>query len=161
MEFCEKLSKLRKSKNLTQEELTSILNTSRTAVSKWESGRGYPNLDAILSLSKIFETPVEQLLENEKEIVAEQKNNHSLKVFSIFFFLIDLFSLSLVFLPLTGTQYIPLIENSDLPKFFRIFQISLFSSLFIFSIFALTVCIRRKPVASKFCYIVSFIFYEK
>lgn len=87
MEFCEKLSKLRKSKNLTQEELTSILNTSRTAVSKWESGRGYPNLDAILSLSKIFDTPVEQLLENEKEIVAEQKNNHSLKVFSIIFFL--------------------------------------------------------------------------
>ena len=43
MEFHEKLQELRKQKNLTQEELSEILFVSRTAISKWESGRGYPS----------------------------------------------------------------------------------------------------------------------
>ena len=45
MEFSEKLQELRKSRNLTQEELAEALFVSRTAVSKWESGRGYPSID--------------------------------------------------------------------------------------------------------------------
>lgn len=44
MEFHEKLQELRKQKNLTQEELSEILFVSRTAISKWESGRGYQAL---------------------------------------------------------------------------------------------------------------------
>lgn len=40
MEFHEKLQELRKPKSLTQEELSEILFVSRTAISKWESGRG-------------------------------------------------------------------------------------------------------------------------
>ena len=44
MEFHEKLQELRKQKNLTQEELSEILFVSRTAISKWESGRGYPSI---------------------------------------------------------------------------------------------------------------------
>ena len=46
MEFHEKLQELRKQKNLTQEELSEILFVSRTAISKWESGRGYPSIDS-------------------------------------------------------------------------------------------------------------------
>lgn len=45
MEFNEKLQKLRISKKLTQEQLTEALYVSRTAVSKWESGRGYLSID--------------------------------------------------------------------------------------------------------------------
>ena len=48
MEFHEKLQELRKQKNLTQEELSEILFVSRTAISKWESGRGYPSIDSLL-----------------------------------------------------------------------------------------------------------------
>ena len=45
MEFHEKLQELRKQKNLTQEELSEILFVSRTAISKWESGRTQPVIE--------------------------------------------------------------------------------------------------------------------
>ena len=54
MEFGEKLCELRKSKGLTQEELAKDLYVSRTAISKWESGRGYPSIDSIKEISKYF-----------------------------------------------------------------------------------------------------------
>jgi transcriptional regulator with XRE-family HTH domain len=47
LELNEKLQELRKQKELTQEELAEILFVSRTAISKWESGRGYPNIDSL------------------------------------------------------------------------------------------------------------------
>ena len=47
MEFNEKLQILRKQKGLTQEDLAEKLYVSRTAISKWESGRGYPNIESL------------------------------------------------------------------------------------------------------------------
>ena len=52
MEFCQKLQQLRKSKNMTQEELAEALFVSRTAISKWESGRGYPGIDSLKAIVK-------------------------------------------------------------------------------------------------------------
>ena len=52
MEFCEKLQLLRKQNGLTQEQLAGRLFVSRTAVSKWESGRGYPNLESLKDIRK-------------------------------------------------------------------------------------------------------------
>ncbi|MDD5937467.1 MAG: helix-turn-helix transcriptional regulator [Clostridiales bacterium] len=54
MEFNEKLQELRKQRGLTQEELAELLYVSRTAVSKWKSGRGYPNIDSLKAISKCF-----------------------------------------------------------------------------------------------------------
>ena len=51
LEFNEKLQELRKNKGLTQEELAEALYVSRTAISKWESGRGYPNIDSLKEIS--------------------------------------------------------------------------------------------------------------
>ena len=54
MEFNEKLQELRKNKGLTQEELAEALYVSRTAISKWESGRGYPSIDSLKEIANFF-----------------------------------------------------------------------------------------------------------
>lgn len=54
MEFHEKLQELRKQRGMTQEELATALYVSRTAVSKWESGRGYPSIDSLKAISGFF-----------------------------------------------------------------------------------------------------------
>ena len=61
MEFNEKLQQLRKRRDLTQEELADQLYVSRTAVSKWESGRGYPNIDSLKAISKYFSVTIDEL----------------------------------------------------------------------------------------------------
>ena len=54
MEFHEKLQKLRSDEGLTQEELAEKLFVSRTVISKWESGRGYPSIDSLKAIAKHF-----------------------------------------------------------------------------------------------------------
>lgn len=65
MEFHEKLKELRARRGLTQEELAELLYVSRTAVSKWESGRGYPNLDSLKAIAVCFSVTVDYLLSEE------------------------------------------------------------------------------------------------
>lgn len=62
MEFNQKLQELRKQKAMTQEELASALMVSRTAVSKWESGRGYPSIDSLKEISRFFAITIDDLL---------------------------------------------------------------------------------------------------
>ena len=73
MEFHEKLLELRKSKGTTQEELAEALFVSRTAVSKWESGRGYPNIDSLKELSRFFSVKIDDLICSE-EILSAAEN---------------------------------------------------------------------------------------
>ena len=54
MTIGESIMKKRKDLGLSQEELAEILYVSRTAVSKWESGRGYPNIESLKAISKYF-----------------------------------------------------------------------------------------------------------
>ena len=61
MEFNEKLQELRKSRSLTQEELAEALFVSRSAISKWESGRGYPSIDSLKEMSRFFSVTVDDL----------------------------------------------------------------------------------------------------
>ena len=80
MEFGEKLQELRKTKGLTQEEIAVALYVSRTAVSKWESGRGYPNIDSLKEISKFFSVTIDELICPEEIMVAakdEKENEQS------------------------------------------------------------------------------------
>ena len=77
MEFHEKLQQLRKNKGLTQEELAEILYVSRTAVSKWESGRGYPNIDSLKDISSYFSISLDDLLSSDQLIDLAQNENRT------------------------------------------------------------------------------------
>lgn len=102
MEFHEKLQELRKNRGLTQEELAEILYVSRTAVSKWESGRGYPSIDSLKAIAGYFSVTIDDLLSGEKLIyIAEEENKTNIRNMWIRLFgIVDLFSFALIFLPL-------------------------------------------------------------
>ena len=102
MEFCEKLQELRKNKGLTQEELAKELYVSRTAVSKWEKGRGYPSIDSLKEISKFFSVTVDELLSGERLLsIAERENKTNIKrMCNLLFGIVDLLSVILIFLPL-------------------------------------------------------------
>jgi len=102
MEFNEKLQSLRKQKGLTQEELAQVLYVSRTAVSKWESGRGYPSIDSLKDISSHFSVTIDDLLSGEKLLSLAQKENKSniRNLCNFLFSVVDLFSLMLIVLPL-------------------------------------------------------------
>lgn len=102
MEFNEKLKKLRNSRGLTQEELAEALFVSRTAISKWESGRGYPSIDSLKEISVFFSVTIDELLSGEKLISIAKKENKSnmQNLCSILIGTIDLFHILLIVLPL-------------------------------------------------------------
>ena len=106
MEFGEKLQQLRKQKNLTQEQLAERLFVSRTAVSKWESGRGYPNLESLKCISRVFSVSIDELLSNDELIeLAETENRSQLsRVSGLVFGALDLISAAFLFMPLFGQQ---------------------------------------------------------
>ena len=62
MNFSENLKIIRNEKQLTQEKLAELLNVSRQAISKWESGQGYPEIDKLVKLSEIFEVSLDELM---------------------------------------------------------------------------------------------------
>ena len=65
MSFAENLKQLRKEQHLSQEELAEILDVSRQAVSKWEQGSGYPEVEKLLLLSRQFHISLDSLLSTE------------------------------------------------------------------------------------------------
>lgn len=66
MNFKENLKKLRKEKNISQEQLAEKLNISRQAISKWESAKAYPDIDNLILLRDIFNVSLDELMVNEK-----------------------------------------------------------------------------------------------
>ena len=65
MSFADNLKQLRKEKQLSQEELAEILNVSRQAVSKWEQGIGYPEVEKLLLLSNKLNISLDSLMATE------------------------------------------------------------------------------------------------
>ena len=102
MEFNEKLQELRKSIGMTQEELASALYVSRATISKWESGRGYPNIESLKDISRYFSVSIDDLLSSEKLLsLAESENKSNIRnMFNFIFGSADLFAVMLIMLPL-------------------------------------------------------------
>ena len=104
MEFNEKLQELRKGRSLTQEELAEELFVSRTAISKWESGRGYPSIDSLKVISRFFAVTIDELICSEEMIsVAEnEKKEYARKNLSLLCSTLDILPALLLFLPVFG-----------------------------------------------------------
>ncbi len=100
--FCEKLKILRTEKKLTQEQLAEKLFVSRVTVSKWESGRGLPNIDSLKLLADVMQVSVDELLCGSEIIsVAQKQIQQSGENFQRFFMaLADIMCVLLLFLPL-------------------------------------------------------------
>lgn len=116
MEFNEKLQELRKHKGLTQEELAELLFVSRTAVSKWESGRGYPNIDSLKAIARFFGVTIDELLSGDELLTiaekdTEQKENH---IRDLVFGLLDISVAVFFFLPLFGQKVNGIIQEVSL-----------------------------------------------
>ena len=76
MSFADNLKQLRKEKQLSQEELAEILDVSRQAVSKWEQGIGYPEVEKLLLLSSKLSVSLDSLMATEvtQESNVEKQN---------------------------------------------------------------------------------------
>ena len=79
MEFSKKLQELRKNRGVTQEELADAIFVTRTAVSKWESGRGYPSIDSLKALSRYFSVTVDELIRTEEIMLAAEDDKKDYK----------------------------------------------------------------------------------
>lgn len=104
MELSEKLQELRKQRGLTQEALADALFVSRTAVSKWESGRGYPSIDSLKAIAEYFCITIDDLLSGKELLSIAQKDSASKvqHLQDLFFGLLDCFAVLPVFVPLFG-----------------------------------------------------------
>lgn len=128
MEFNEKLQELRRNKNLTQEQLAEQLYVSRTAISKWESGRGYPSIDSLKEISKFFSVSLDELLSSEEIItVAQEDNRQKIHHFrDLVFGLLDCSVAMFLFLPFFGQaagdtiQAVSLISLTRIQEYIRI-----------------------------------------
>lgn len=89
MTLGDKLSKLRKENNYTQEQLADVLGVSRQAISKWESDITYPETDKLIRMSELFDCSLDYLLKDKVEtdnkaqtdgnVVLFRKNFHEKK----------------------------------------------------------------------------------
>ena len=89
---------------MTQEALAEALFVSRTAISKWESGRGYPNIDSLKAISKYFSVTIDELLSSEQALtIAEEENRQKHQhLLDLVFGLLDCGSAMFLFLPFFG-----------------------------------------------------------
>ena len=146
MEFNEKLQELRKNKGLTQEELAEALYVSRTAISKWESGRGYPSIDSLKEIAKYFSVTIDELLSsNEVLSIAEEDNKQREKHFrSLVFGLLDISVLMFFFLPFFGqkangiVQEVSLLSLNEITTYLKTVYYAIVISIAVYGILTLT-----------------------
>lgn len=88
VEFHKILKEKRKELGLTQEQLAKQLMVSRSAISNWEIGRNYPDIQSLITIANIFDVSLDYLfnedIEISKAIDSEVNKNKKFKLISIF-----------------------------------------------------------------------------
>jgi transcriptional regulator with XRE-family HTH domain len=157
MEFNEKLQELRKQRGMTQEELAQVLYVSRTAISKWESGRGYPNIESLKAIAKHFSVTVDELLSSDQLLkVAEEDKKQTENSFrDKAMGLVDLSSVMLVILPLFAERAggtvsgVPLLALSGVQPYLKIVYFAVILTMAAWGILALALQGCRRTLWSK------------
>ena len=132
MEFNEKLQELRKGAGMTQEELAGKLYVSRTAISKWESGRGYPNIESLKAIARLFSVTVDELLSTDEILTIAQEDGKQKEEGArmLLLGLLDVCAVLLLFLPLfaqkvgESIESVSLIMLSEAPLYLKIMYYS-------------------------------------
>lgn len=91
MTIADKIKKLRKDNNMTQEDLAEKLNVSRQTISKWETNIVIPDANNIVSICKLFNITTDELLDYKVESVQKKKQfivDMSVLLFGIIGFII-------------------------------------------------------------------------
>ena len=159
MEFNEKLQELRKQKRLTQEDLAEKLYVSRTAISKWESGRGYPNIESLKAIAKFFSVTVDELLSSDEVLtIVEEDNKRKEKRFrDLTYGLLDLCIAMLLFMPFFTQkvdgiiQSVSLIALNSVQPYLKIAHLIIVVSMIVMGILMLVLqdCQAKAWVNSK------------
>ena len=163
MTFGEKLRKLRADRGWTQDELAEKIHVTRTAISKWESDRGYPSIDSIKAISKIFLVSIDDLLSSDEVLtIAEQDNKHKETRFKdLVYALLDLCISMLLFLPFFAEdaggiiQSVSLIALDGVQTYLKIAYLAVVIAMTVMGILTLTlqncqatVWVKSKTMAS-------------
>ena len=77
MNFSEKLKEIRKNEGLSQEQLAEKIGVSRQAITKWETGKGLPDVENMVIIAEIFKTTLDELL---RDSIAKQEQEKSVFV---------------------------------------------------------------------------------
>lgn len=124
MSIGEKIKNSRNKQGITQQELATKLNVSRSAVSNWEVGRNYPDLDSIVLLSDMLGLTLDELLREDavmvKAVGQEQRKNSKRK--RILLVLIPAFLISLVVIGLLISE-VKIVSDIFTPNFYGFSEI--------------------------------------
>ena len=154
MEFHEKLQELRKKKGLTQEALADALFVSRTAISKWESGRGYPNIESLKAIAKFYCVTIDELLSGEEvlTIAEEEQKQKDIHIRDLVFGLLDLSTAMLFFIPFFGqrtgdhVQAVSLAALTGIAAYLKFFYTVVVTGMILWGIVTLALQNHRAPL---------------
>ena len=156
MEFSEKLQELRKSRSMTQEELAEALFVSRTAISKWESGRGYPSIDSLKEISRFFSVTIDELICSDEMItVAENdKKEFVSKYISLICNALDILLAILLFIPAFGngsasSETVSLLGLSGITPWLKTVFVVIIGITILNGICGVTIANFNKPVWNR------------
>lgn len=156
MEFNEKLQELRAQRGLTQEELAQALYVSRTAVAKWEQGRGCPNIDSLKAISRFFSVSIDRLLSSDEllSLAEDDSRQRASRLRTQLFALLDLSAVLFLFLPLFGQtvngtiQEVSLLNLTQTQPYLKFLYLAAIGCTVLWGILTLVLQGRIKPSLS-------------
>ena len=165
MEFHEKLQELRKQKCITQEELARKLFVSRTAISKWESGKGYPNIDSLKAIAEFYGVTIDELLSSEEVLTIAETDSKERQSSSrdLVLGLLNLSVLLLFFLPLFGhrtgdsVQTFSLLTVKGITSYMRVVYIGIVSTIAAWGILMLALQAAETKILARTKTVISLI----